>query len=99
MEASRAASRKKDSYFREKYHRLASRRGKKRAAVAIGHKILVAAYHIIKEKTKYRELGAEYLDQKQKGQLKKYWVKKLEKLGFQVNLSEDDGDSHDKIAA
>lgn len=99
VEASRAASRKKDSYFREKYHRLASRRGKKRAAVAIGHKILVAAYHIIKEKTKYRELGADYLDQKQKGQLKKYWTKKLEKLGFQVNLSEADGDAHDKIAA
>lgn len=68
---------------------MASRRGKKRAVVAIGHKILIAAYHILKDKTPYRELGEDYLDQRQKNHLKRYWVKRLENLGYNVSLSEE----------
>ncbi|WP_332911507.1 hypothetical protein [Algoriphagus boritolerans] len=41
---------------------------KKRALVAIGHKILVAAYFILKDKTAYKELGGDYLDNRKKGQ-------------------------------
>lgn len=99
IEASRAAVRKKGSYLREKYYRLASRRGKKRAAVAIGHKILIAAYFILKDKTSYRELGGEYLDQRQKVRLKHYWVKKLEKLGYEVKILEGENPPPSKIAA
>lgn len=58
--------------------------------MAIAHKILIAAYFILKDKTRYRELGEGYLDQRQKASLKCYWVNKLEKLGFKVNVEETD---------
>src|SRR3972149_354938 len=61
-----SASRTKNTYFRDKYHRLAGRRGKKRGAIAIGHKILVIAYHILKDRIGYKELGADYLDRRNK---------------------------------
>ena len=89
MEASHGASRTKGSYLKSKYYRIAARRGKKRAKVAIAHKILIAAYHILKNKTAYRELGDGYLDQRQRSSLKNYWVNKLEKLGFKVNVEEE----------
>lgn len=99
VEASHGASRTKGSYLKSKYYRIAARRGKKRAKVAIAHKILIAAYHIIKNKTAYRELGEGYLDQRQKVSLKRYWVNKLEKLGFRVDISEQEGESQEEIAA
>lgn len=86
VEAAQGASRKKGSYLKDKYHRIASRRGKKRAVVAIARKILIAAYFILKDKQEYREKGAEYLDQRQRKTLQRYWVKRLEGLGFKVNL-------------
>lgn len=49
------ASRKKDGYLKRKYYSLVPRRGKKKAIVAIGHKIIIAAYHIIKNKEAYKE--------------------------------------------
>jgi hypothetical protein len=72
--------------LRDKYHRLAGRRGKKRAAIAIGHKILVMAYHILKNKVGYRELGADYLDNRNKDKVKMYHLNKLIQLGFNVSL-------------
>jgi transposase len=50
VEAALAATREKNSYFREKYYRLKARRGHKRAVVAIAHKILVAIYHMLSER-------------------------------------------------
>jgi hypothetical protein len=99
VEASHGASRTKGSYLKSKYYRIAARRGKKRAKVAIAHKILIAAYHILKNKTAYRELGEGYLDQRQKEHLKQYWVKKLEKLGVQVTISEPNEEIPQEIAA
>lgn len=55
----------------------------------MGHKILIAAYHILKDKTEYRELGEGYLDQRQKTSLKRHYLKRLEKLGFKVSLEEE----------
>ncbi len=52
--------------MRSKYDSLVGRRGKKRALVAIGHKILVATYFILKDKVAYKELGAEYLQELKK---------------------------------
>ena len=72
--------------MRDKYHRLAGRRGKKKAAIAIGHKILVMAYHILKDKVGYKELGADYLDKRNKDRVKMYHMNKLIKLGFNVSL-------------
>ncbi len=60
------------------------RRGKKRALVAIGHKILVAAYFILKDKTAYKELGAEYLDNRKKDRQIQRYLDKLKELGVEI---------------
>ena len=83
-----AASRTNNTYLKDKYHRLAGRRGKKRAVVAIGHKILVIAYHILKDKVGYKELGANYLDMRNKDKVQRYHVNKLRQLGYDVLLAE-----------
>lgn len=83
-----SASRTKNTYLRDKYHRLAGRRGKKKAVVAIGHKILVMAYHILKDKVGYKELGADYLAMRNKDKVERYHVNKLRQLGYDVLLAE-----------
>jgi len=82
-----AATRAKNTYYSARYHRLAARRGKKRALIAVGHSILKSVYHIISGKEKYKELGAEYLNSKIEAKRKSYLKKELEKLGYQVNLN------------
>lgn len=80
------ASRTKKTYLSEKYHSLVGRRGKKRALVAVGHKILVIAYHILKEKVGYKELATEHL--KKKGQkVIRHHIKRLESLGYEVLIT------------
>lgn len=83
-----AASRKKDCYLRAKYNSLVGRRGKKRALIAVGHKILIASYYILKNKVSYRELGGDYLDKRRKDKITKSYVKRLTSLGYQVTLAE-----------
>jgi hypothetical protein len=78
------ATRKKDCYFKRKYAGLVSRRGKKKALVAVGHKIIIAVYHIIKNKEAYREPVLRDNPRKQKKQVK-YHLSKLKELGFQIN--------------
>lgn len=80
-----AATRTKKTYLRSKYESLVGRRGKKRALVAIGHKILVAAYFILKDKTAYKELGAEYLDNRKKDRQIQRYLDKLKELGVEIN--------------
>jgi hypothetical protein len=68
---------------------LSARRGAKRAAVAVAHSILVIAYHLILRNTPYSELGADYFERHEKPHLKKKrLITQLEKLGYQVNLTE-----------
>ena len=73
-------------YLAAQYRRLSARRGKKRAAVAVAHSILVIAYHLIFRQQPYRDLGADYFDQQRPESVKKRLVKRLEKLGYQVTL-------------
>ena len=86
VEAAVAASRKKGSYLRDKFHRLRARRGPKRAAMAIGHKILVAAYHMLSTGTSYKDLGASYLDGLDTRRVTRNLVRRLERLGYGVTL-------------
>ena len=79
-----AATRTKNTYLRSKYDSLVGRRGKKRALIAVGHKILVAAYFILKDKVKYKELGSEFLQEKKKDKQAKYYLKKLKELGIEI---------------
>lgn len=81
-----AASHTKNTYLSAQYRRLASRRGKKRAIVAVGHTILKIVYHMLKHNVLYCELGNDYFDSLNSENLKRYLVKRLEKLGHRVTL-------------
>ncbi|MEW6618238.1 MAG: hypothetical protein AB1422_02615 [bacterium] len=83
-ESAWAGSKKKDSYLNSKYHRLAGRRGKKRALVAIGHKILIMSYYILKNKVGYKEIGISYLDEKRRKKIAGSYRKILLNLGYDV---------------
>lgn len=83
-EAAWAVSRTKDTYLAARYRRLAARRGKKRAIMAVGHSILVIAYHMLKSKRPYRELGADFLDKQHAERVKSRLVKRLQGLGYEV---------------
>jgi transposase len=82
------ASRMKKTYFCSKYHSLAGRKGKKKALVAVGHKILVICWHVLKYKTPYRELGPKYLDERRKDRIVRSYIKRLAGLGYAVTLKE-----------
>jgi transposase len=87
-EASWAASRKKGSYFQAQYRRLAGRRGKKRAAMAVGHAILEVIYHLLKNPgMEYHDLGGNYFDTLDPKRLCRHLVKRLESLGYEVELT------------
>jgi len=85
LEAAWAASRTQ-TYLGAQYRRLAARRGKKRAAVAVAHSILVRAYHILKDGTTYRELGHDFLDKLQGEKLQRRLIARLEALGLKVTV-------------
>jgi transposase len=86
IEAANAAARAKGTYLRDKFYRLKARRGYKRAAVAIAHKILVAVHHILLQNVSYKDLGDLYLDKLNKHNLTRNLVHRLERLGFEVTL-------------
>jgi transposase len=82
-----AASRSKGTYLKAMYGRLAARRGKKRALVAVAHRLLDIIYNVLKKGESYRELGADYLDKKQdKERLAQRLLRRLEKLGVKVTV-------------
>jgi len=78
-QAAWAASHTKGTY-------LAARKGKKRAIVAVAHTLLVSLYHMLKTKQTYRELGADFLDRRHAAQVKRYLLKRLERLGVVVTI-------------
>lgn len=81
-----AASRTKNSYFKARYHRLAARRGNKRAIVAVGHSLLVVAYHLPKNGAMYEELGEDFFHHLNEERVRRHAVKRLEQLGYAVTL-------------
>ena len=72
--------------LRSKYDSLLPRRGKKRALIAIGHKILIASYHILKNKVEYKELGADYLESRRKSKTADSYMKKLKEMGYEIEI-------------
>jgi len=85
--AAKAAGKTRGTYLADKYHRLKGRRGALRAAVAIGHKILEAAYHMLATGRDYTDLGAGYLDQLNANRTTASLVRRLRELGFDVELT------------
>ena len=89
VECGWAASRTKNTYMSSKYKSLVGRRGKKRAIIAVGHKILIAAYFIIKDKVEFRELGEDHLNNFRKDKLVAYYKKQLERLEFDTETDRE----------
>jgi transposase len=88
VQAAICASRTKGTYLKEKYWKLKARRGPMRAALAVAHKILVAAYHMLATGADYQDLGPTHLDRLSITTTKNGLVKRLERLGYQVTLTE-----------
>jgi transposase len=89
-QAAWAASHTKDTYLAAQYRRLAPRRGKKRALIALGHTLLVIIYHLVKDGTTYHELGGDFLEQLEPERLTRQLIRRLEKLGHKVVLQPKD---------
>ncbi|MEL7657721.1 MAG: IS110 family transposase [Bacillota bacterium] len=87
-EAAKAASRQKNTYLSAQYHRIAARRGKNRAAIAVGHTILSLVHILLTRKQAYVDLGFDYLEQRKKEIIVKQSIKKLESLGLTVTIRE-----------
>ncbi len=85
VEAAWATSRT-PTYLGAQYHRIARRRGKKKAIVAVAHSILVIAYHLLKDGTTYRDLGHAYFDQRDTARLQQRLIARLESLGLRVTV-------------
>jgi transposase len=85
-EAGQAAGRTR-TYLGAQSRRLAARRGKKRAAIAVGHSILVIAYHLLTRGTDYQDLGANYFDDRDAAAVERRLVRRLEALGNTVTLT------------
>jgi transposase len=87
-QAAWGAARAKGTYLQAMYRRLAGRRGKKRAVVAVGRKILEIFYHLLKNpNVRYHELGGDYFDRLNPQRLSRHLVKRLESLGYEVTLT------------
>jgi transposase len=80
-------ARQSGTYVHALYHRLARRRGKARARVAVAHSLLIAIYYMLRDHVPYHELGADYFDQLQTQRLQRHYVRRLEELGFSVALN------------
>lgn len=86
IQAAWAASRTKGTFLKARYHRLAARRGKKRAIIAIARSMLVSAWHMLRRGQVYHDLGEDFYDQRKKETKVIYLAKQLTKLGFVVTL-------------
>jgi transposase len=86
VQAAHAAARKKGTYLAALYHRLAARRGRSRAAVAVGHAILIIAYHLLRRGTEYLDLDPRRLEERDRPALERRLVSRLESFGYSVLL-------------
>lgn len=85
-ERARAGIRNKQSYLYSRYQRIAARRGGKRALIAVAHTMLIAIYHILKEKVPYHDLGADYYSVINQEKIINRNIRTLEKLGVNVMI-------------
>ena len=87
VEAAWAASRKKGTFFMERFNRLRVRKSQKRALIAVGHSLLVAVHYVLSTGGKYKELGEQYVPDKIEKKRKDYLKSELKKLGYDVKLT------------
>lgn len=87
-QAAWAASHQKGTYLAAQYTRLVKRRGKKKALVAVGHSILVIASHVLQNRTRYQDLGGDYVERHNVDTQRKRLIRQLESLGVKVTVEE-----------
>lgn len=75
------------TYLHAQYHRIARRRGKTRAIIAVAHSLVVIIYHLLRDHQPYRDLGADYFDQLDSARLERHYIQRLEQLGYAVTLT------------
>jgi transposase len=88
IQCGKAAGRSKNTYLNSMYRRISARRGANRATVAAGHAILKICYYMIRDRSHYRDLGADYFNKLNKQDIVMRTVKRIESLGFKVTLEE-----------
>jgi transposase len=93
VQAAHAAARTRSTSLRAPYRRLAARRGKKRAILAVAHSMLVMAYDMIQRREPYRDAGADFCDRLQPEETARRWGKRLESLGSHVTLQSSSTDA------
>jgi transposase len=86
IQAAHAAARCKNSYLAAQYRRISSRGGPKKAAMAVAHSIAVIIYHILRDHTTYEDLGSNYFDERDREGTERRLVRRLQRLGYQVDL-------------
>lgn len=82
-QCAKSARTAKNSYFSAQYQRIAARRGKNRATLAVAHSILIAIYHILKNKTAFQDLGSDYYDSFNRDRKINSYLKRLKALGWE----------------
>jgi transposase len=88
VQAAWAASHQKETYLAAQYKRLVKRMGKKKALIAVGHSILVIAYHVLQTRTPYQELGGDYFERRNVDKQRQRLIRQLESLGVKVTVAE-----------
>ena len=87
VEAAWASVRTRDTYLSAQYRRIAARRGKKRAIIAVAHSILVIIYHMLRDGTRHSDLGGQYFEERNHQAIVRYTVRRLNRLGYDVTLA------------
>ena len=86
VEIAHVASKTKNTYLAAQDKRMAARRGKKRALIAVGHTVLTIVYTLLTRQQPYQDLGAAYFDQRERQRVERRLVQRLERLGYQVSM-------------
>jgi transposase len=86
LQAAHVAGRQKHGYLATQFRRIAARRGKKRAGMAVAHSILVIIYHLLRDGVPYEEKGEAFFEERDRQFMEKRLVHQLERLGHQVAL-------------
>lgn len=87
VQCAKAAKRSKNSYFSAQYERIAMRRGKNKATVAVAHSMLIAIYYVLKDKVPFKDLGSDYYSQFNREKKINAYLKKLQSLGWELPAS------------
>lgn len=82
-QCAKSAKTVKSSYFSAQYQRISARRGKNRATLAVAHSMLIAIYHILKNKTAFHDLGSDYYDSFNRDRKINNYLKRLKALGWE----------------